>query len=363
MDAAVRSTIEELGDLELATLLCLVGEQHCIVKSDEQDIDRIGDQLQQTSHRTFNKSCTLIDCSQGLTLDDFREQVLVEPLDNSEESSLDLTYDKPLPTFKHLDVRPSSERHLSVYSNSLDERKVANVVIVKHLEQATHHVQVQALELLRTGRLFSHTAMHATSHSFLFIALSGTNAARLPPHLNDLFSISHHHDADNGPQKSMSRKWSFDDAASLSSVVRSSPHRLPSNFGDLPHISHQDLQYLQECLSRVKMSAEVAAYLSNVTVFMRWHRYIAGGVTAMGSRHLRVTVKALAVLHGLSFVTPSLVALAIRKTYPHRLIIATSETERSLQWGSDAASVEQSLEGVTPEVAIDAVLATVETPL
>lgn len=146
-------------------------------------------------------------------------------------------------------------------------------------------------------------------------------------------------------------------------MIRSSPRQQPFVTGDVSIISQEDLEHLYNNMSRVKITAEVSAYLHNITVFMRWHRYVAGGVTAMATRHLRVTVKAMAVLHGLSFVTPSLVALAVRKTFPHRLVLATAETERSLQWGSDAGAVEESLDGVTPEVAIDAVLATVEIPL
>lgn len=111
------------------------------------------------------------------------------------------------------------------------------------------------------------------------------------------------------------------------------------------------------------MTGEVAGYLYNVVVFMRLHRYIAGGVTALATRQLRNNAQALAILHGLNFVTPSLVDLAVRKTYPHRLILATAETERSLQWGSDSSVVAKLLEGVTAETAIETVLESVETPL
>ena len=60
---------------------------------------------------------------------------------------------------------------------------------------------------------------------------------------------------------------------------------------------------------------------------------------------------------------PSLVALAARKVYPHRLVLATADTERSLQWGSDPQAVKEMLEGVTVEDAIEDVIDSVETPL
>ena len=62
-------------------------------------------------------------------------------------------------------------------------------------------------------------------------------------------------------------------------------------------------------------------------------------------------------------MTPSLVALAARKIYPHRITITTPENERSMQYGSDLAAVAAMLEGFTPEQVIEEVLAAVEVPL
>lgn len=71
----------------------------------------------------------------------------------------------------------------------------------------------------------------------------------------------------------------------------------------------------------------------------------------------------LPCLHGLNYIPPSLVTLAVRKVFAHRIVIATPETERSMQWGSDRGAVEEALEGMTPERVIEEVLASVEVPL
>jgi hypothetical protein len=71
----------------------------------------------------------------------------------------------------------------------------------------------------------------------------------------------------------------------------------------------------------------------------------------------------LATLHGLEYVTPSLVALAARKIYPHRLLLCTPENERSLQYGSDLEAVREVLEALTTDDVIENVLASVETPM
>ena len=71
----------------------------------------------------------------------------------------------------------------------------------------------------------------------------------------------------------------------------------------------------------------------------------------------------LATLNGLSYVTPSLAAMAARKVFAHRVEIPTPENERSMQWGSDREAVAQILKNYTPESVIEEVLAEVECPL
>lgn len=71
----------------------------------------------------------------------------------------------------------------------------------------------------------------------------------------------------------------------------------------------------------------------------------------------------LAPLHGLDYVTPSLVALAARKIYAHRIQIALPQNERSMQYGSDLDAVQDLLNDITPGSVIEAVLNSVECPL
>lgn len=94
-------------------------------------------------------------------------------------------------------------------SNPLDERKVANVIIAKDLNLASHNVQTQALEvplyatyhftlladtdmfqLIRTRRLYSHTAMHGASKDFIIIALQASGSRTLTRHLVSLLDAS-----------------------------------------------------------------------------------------------------------------------------------------------------------------------------
>jgi hypothetical protein len=71
----------------------------------------------------------------------------------------------------------------------------------------------------------------------------------------------------------------------------------------------------------------------------------------------------LAPLHGLDYISPSLVALAARKIYPHRIVITDPEDERSMQWGSSLDAVKAVLEGVSVEDVVEEVLQSVDEPL
>jgi hypothetical protein len=65
----------------------------------------------------------------------------------------------------------------------------------------------------------------------------------------------------------------------------------------------------------------------------------------------------------MTFVTPTLVALAAKKIYPHRIEIVEPAKERSMQWGSDLNAVMAALEGIGPETVIEDVLGMVEVPV
>lgn len=70
----------------------------------------------------------------------------------------------------------------------------------------------------------------------------------------------------------------------------------------------------------------------------------------------------LAPLHGIDYLTPSIVMLAARKVFRHRIVVATPEEDRSLQYGSDIGTVARILADVTPDSILDGVLA-LEPPI
>lgn len=183
--------------------------------------------------------------------------------------------------------------------------------------------------------------MHVAPKSFIFMVILSKPEARLGHHLNDMFAMSHFHTNEDG-------------FPHLEGFANSSVNSV---------FSAEEVKQLRTMAEQVRLTGEVAEYLHNIVVFARINRYIKGGITAAATRYLRALAMALAPLHGLSYVTPSLVALACRKVYPHRLILATAETERSLQWGSDPQALKNVLQGISIEDVIEDVLSSVEKPL
>ncbi|KAF2264854.1 hypothetical protein CC78DRAFT_532963 [Lojkania enalia] len=360
--------VQALSDIELAVLLCLVADQHCIIETDEGLLDELEAELRVIASGVFGLAFSVLDCSEQTTLDDFGSGILVDE-DGADYFSSKHAKFREERYFSASDTSRSFERRFSKSPrlfSPLDSQRIANVVIAKNLNNANSQVQIQALELIRGKRNFTRTAVHAAPRPFLFIALNVSGSARLTTHLNDRFLILHkHHAGDSLPnlEELQIKESVSDDGASTSSVVRSAP-RMYENQKPAPvTFSQEDLDKLVALTAEVKVGSEVRAYLHNIVVFMRLHRAVGGGISAIATRHLSDLSHALAPLHGLSYVTPSLVALAARKIYPHRIIITSPESERSMQWGSSLQAVKAILEGVTVEDVIEEVLQSVEVPL
>ncbi|KAI1092273.1 hypothetical protein F5B19DRAFT_454744 [Rostrohypoxylon terebratum] len=152
-----------------------------------------------------------------------------------------------------------------------------------------------------------------------------------------------------------------DQASTYSASISSSRSRVP-----FPVLMEPDIASLALLSRDVHISIEVLRYLMNIVTFLRLHRFVApggGGATPQATKHFETLAKSLAAIHGLDYVTPSLVGLAAKKAYAHRLRIAAASEERSLQWGSEVGAVEAMLEGVDAEFVIEDVLGMVEAPL
>ncbi|KAF2873499.1 hypothetical protein BDV95DRAFT_517307 [Massariosphaeria phaeospora] len=363
----IAEKVQALSDIELAVLICLVADQHCIIETETTVLNGVEKELRIVASDVFGLSSTVLDCTANTTVDDFGSGILVKDEGdgyfNSRNGKVRSDFPPHSESSRFLEKRTSNS---SKPLTPMDSRRIANIVIAKNLNKASAQVQVQALELMRGKRNFTRTAVHAAPRPFLFVALNVGGTARLSTHLADQFFISHKHQDVHGLpnlEELESKDLVSEDDASTSSVVRSPPAQAEKRGNSSLTFSEEDLKTLTSLTAQVMVNSEVRAYLHNIVVFMRLHRAVAGGISAMGTRHFNTLVHVLAPLHGLSYVTPSLVALAARKTYPHRITITTPENERSMQWGSSLDAVKAVLRGVTVEDVIEEVLESVEAPL
>jgi hypothetical protein len=340
MDRPIHARIEELNHLELALLLSTVAEVHCIFTTAVESLHSLQEELRLSSLNLFGLDPAIIPCTPQTTIDAFNSALLTEPADPTEDHS---SRGRSGGGLLREEFQPTRQSR-SGDTDPLDGRRIADVVIATGLDTATDAVQIQALELLKSGRIFTRSAMHVAPKGLRFVAVLSHPGARLNRHLNDMFCMSHFHDEADG-------------FAHVDGDGRGKRGRGAVVF------PAEDVGRLMEAVRRVEVTAEIAQFLHDIAIFMRNSRYVRGGATATATRQLRVLSMALAPLHDLDYVSPSLVALAARKVYAHRLVLATADSEKSLLWGSDPRAVQQLLDGVTVEDVIEDVLASVETPL
>ena len=157
---------------------------------------------------------------------------------------------------------------------------------------------------------------------------------------------------------------SIDPFSSPKKYIFPFPFRPSPTLAALTLSTIKDITHLSHLTTTTTLTAEVHSYILNVVVFLRLNRaVVATSISPRATGHFELLTKCLAPLHGLDYVTPSLVVLAARKVYPHRLRITEPERERSMQWGSELEAVRDMLDGLTPQVVVDEVLGVVPAPL
>lgn len=479
-DERLLEKIHALSDLELATLLCLVAREHCLVGTEPDSVDELAEELRLIASKSFNLSSAIISCHSHTTLDEFATGLLAaapSPGDTRSVSPYRPRYEQPqlstgapssvsgtyfpvtsVPRTVRGSLSPRLGSTIGLSSPSIGvgtsnsqashQPRIANVILAKDLDRAPRAVQIQALELLRTRRIFTRTSVQTAPKQFLFIAVVGAASggqSRVTPHLNDFFYLAHWHDTeedgfpyldeesgrlnragpgagagadelDDGASTSSSSsvvkrgssslgasgsglgviesKWlslnnnssSRSTSGSDSSIPKPTPfpqqqqphqqhqhQHQPPPYPDLPQgpttpasaplFAERDISLLAQLSQQAHVDVDVTRYQMNLISFLRTHRAVAGGVSPTATKHLERLAKSLAPLHGLDYVTPSLVALAAKKVYLHRIqVVAAPERERSMQWGSELGAVGALLEGVGPEEVVEDVIGLVGVP-
>ncbi|KAK5217486.1 hypothetical protein LTR47_006062 [Exophiala xenobiotica] len=320
--------VNDLSDLELAVLLSLVAQHHCLIKTPEEFLDDVASELALIVTDIFNLSYIIINQGSLQSVDSFVSAILDDASelgDTPEQSDNDIENGGALRSrIAGVDFRGPTSTH-AVQSN-LDSRKVVNVVIAKDFDRAHEDVQIQALE-------------------------------------NDRIFMSHQHSPEDGFSnlEELDEANNADDNHSMYSYSTSPSIRRQKAVASR-RINPKLIIELRTQGQAATITPEIRRYLQDVVAFLRMERGIDGGVTPYATTLFLALAKYLAPFHGLDYVTPSLIGLAARKIYPHRLVIATPSRERSTLYGTDLATARDLLEDLDPEKAIQNVLDTVECP-
>ncbi|POS86938.1 hypothetical protein EPUL_000433 [Erysiphe pulchra] len=351
-DKSLMQKLQNLSDLGLAVLICLVAHEHCLIETTLSSLDDATHELELTLTEIFRLRYVTIECSKSTTPDEFANLILLTETNTTRS-------DTPTRNRHERFYNPATFQSCSRSSASktqLTPASIFNVIIAKNLNHTSKRVQNQVLELVKTGRLLSRTSTHNVPKQFLFVTvLAAGEGPGLIKHLNDYIFISHFHRPLN--RLEYKEEDLHEDSSSSSSVVKfSSSHQDSSKISSQPIVSLQEIEKLSELCKSVMVSMEVKQYQMDIISFLRIHRAVAGGITASATKLFDKLAKCLATLHDLTFVTPSLITLAAKKIYMHRIQIVKPENERSMQWGSDIEAVAALLKGVTVEDILEEVL-------
>lgn len=197
--------VQDLSDLELATLLCLVAKEHCLVETADELVDDLASELALIVSEVFGLSYAVLSVEDLDSIDVFSDAILEQNEDGFEEMKHPGLGNSDHNTALGSKVANLSMRAASLAPSSdmrLDTRKVVNVVIMKDFNLASHDVQIQTMEvkflgvdedalltatiqLVRRLRIFSRTTVHAVSDVFLMMGLISTSSKdiKLSKHL------------------------------------------------------------------------------------------------------------------------------------------------------------------------------------
>ncbi|OAL37102.1 hypothetical protein AYO20_03579 [Fonsecaea nubica] len=380
---ALLDHVDDLTDLELAVLVSLVAQHHCLVVASDDLLDDLASELALIVRDMFSLSYIILDRDDLRSIKTFGAAILDD--DNNECDDI--------PHGSDIDVESSGMLHSKVSSvnfgggsshfvdtQKLDTRRVVNVIIAKNFNLAHQDVQIQALELIRKRRIYSRTTVHLAPAVFLLLPLVATSSKhiRLNKHLvrkahspctqssfsqNDRIFMSHSHTLEDG----------FPNLEELDDATNSGDHDSTYSYSRSPSVRRQQMiasrridakliEQLRAHGQTATITPEIRRYLQDIVAFLRMERGVDGGVSPYATTLFLALAKYLAPLHGIDYVTPSLVALAAKKIYPHRIIMATPARERSTQYGTDLASARYLLEDLDPDKVIQNVLDAVECP-
>lgn len=217
-------------------------------------------------------------------------------------------------------------------------------LIFSNIDKLSRYLQAMVLGLLKTRKISRHGESCVLDPNVLVIGtfqkMEPTPTSNLIKHLSDHFLLIH----------------SLDGEAGLKQAVKEGGQALASPLND------DYFQKVRGEIPKVRLIAEIRRYMQDIVVFLRTHRLIRSGVSPQAVKGFENLLKALCVLHGYSFGTPSLVILAARIKFPLNLALCSPEDEPSIAYGGDVHLIGSWMKKWDADLVIEDVLEKVPVP-
>ncbi|KAK9469680.1 hypothetical protein V1512DRAFT_15343 [Lipomyces arxii] len=356
---------EEAGfsfDVELfvAILAALVGKQHAIVTVGQKNyLDFVEQMILLIGSNIFGFKTRSVTCTSSTTTEEFINAMLIQS-----ESAPGMFSPLPTPSYESSTEMPWNGLKMDATDEMrvlLQQRqrefthrghKFPNLLVIRDLDLSSNYVQSQILEIIRTKKLITAKGVFLTPPSFLIIplCLKTNSKLHLFPYLLDHFCLSHYYEPADA-----------DDFECTSETLTRTPELRSDNPQEL--FTAKEIDLLSNHASSVVISPEIRRYMHDIIVFLRMHRATRGGISARSSRDFEILIKCLCPLHHVGYAIPTIVVIAARKVFGHRINMATAAEDRSVLYGSDPKAVGQFLQEWTPDLVLDDIFETVPAPI
>ena len=199
----------------------------------------------------------------------------------------------------------------------------ANVVVADEINRASPKTQSALLEVMEEGQVTADGVTHAVPEPFMVVAtqnpvdLEGTY--RLPEAQLDRFA--------------MRISVGHPDVATEAAILQG---RASAAAPDVPAIASLDqVRWLQDAVTRVHLSADLARYVADLAAATRAHDALRLGVSTRGSLVLVRAAQAHAAAAGRHYVVPDDLRTVLAPVVAHRLVLTAQSEVR----GQTAAGV------------------------
>ncbi|KAI9143036.1 hypothetical protein BKA69DRAFT_1037171 [Paraphysoderma sedebokerense] len=206
-------------------------------------------------------------------------------------------------------------------------RKLANLVIIEKLSEASPEVQAAILEMMIRRQITDNSTVYNVPKPFVVVAITLVSQThqQISSHLLDRFFLSYRFEiAQNQPAAPSARSsMSFSRRNPLFrfSVCFCIYHHFTWENTDNPFNCLKLLDELSKRAEQIYIHHDVQRYMRDIITAVRAHPLVHSGASPRFTTDLEIAVKTLSLLYQRSYVTPDTVTILLEKVLSHRILL------------------------------------------